>query len=97
MRTVGVESAGASDAASGVPPTSTFRLQDVESAAVEAGISQRFVAIALSELPTDAQAVSAAVDEDSLRERVGRVMLGRLQRSLSVSRVIRAPSPARFP
>jgi len=92
-RALGTEIAAATtDATPGVAPTSAFRVQDVESAAVEAGISQRFVALALSELPKDALAVSAAVDDNSLRERVGRVMLGRLQRSLSVSRVIRAPA-----
>ncbi len=82
--------AGATDAAATVPATSTYRVQDVEAAAVEAGISQRFVALALSELPADADAVP--IDEDSARERVGRLMLGRVQRSLSVSRIIRAPA-----
>jgi tRNA A-37 threonylcarbamoyl transferase component Bud32 len=86
-----VAAAGTTSGARGVPPTSTFRIQDVESAAVEAGISQRFVALALSELPKDATTISAEVDEHSPRERVGRMMLGRLQRSLSVSRIIRAP------
>ncbi len=93
-RALGTEiaAAGSAPAAPGVAPTSTFRLQDVESAAVEAGISQRFVALALSELPKDADAVLASVDESSARERMGHLMLGRLQRSLSVSRVIRAPA-----
>jgi eukaryotic-like serine/threonine-protein kinase len=87
-----VAAAGTTPASPGVVPTSTYRLQDVESAAVEAGISQRFVALALSELPKDPDSLSAAVDEHSPRERVGRVLLGRLQRSLSVSRLIRAPA-----
>lgn len=88
-----VAAAGTTQASPGAAATSTFRLQDVESAAVEAGISQRFVALALSELPKDAGALSAAtIDEHAPRERVGRAVLGRLQRSLSVSRVIRAPA-----
>ena len=82
----------AAAASQGAPATSTYRLQDVESAAVEAGISQRFVALALSELPKDADALSAAVEEGTARERVGRAMLGRVQRSISVSRIIRSPA-----
>jgi len=76
----------------GAAPTSSFRVQDVEAAAVEAGISQRFVALALSELPRDPMAVTVATDDAPLRERVGRIVLGELQRSISVSRVIRAPA-----
>ena len=75
----------------GGPPTSTYRVQDVEAAAIEAGISQRFVALALSELPADA-AVALAAAEDGLRERVGQRVLGEVHRSLSVSRVIHAPA-----
>lgn len=63
----------------------------MESAAIEAGISQRYVALALSELPgTDA--LESAVDPSEAREQAGRAILGRVQRSLSVSRVIRAPA-----
>lgn len=78
-------------AAPGAPPTSAYRVQDVEAAAVEAGISQRFVALALSELPRD-RALAAPDDEGSLRDRVGTALIGPLQRSLSVSRVIRRPA-----
>lgn len=75
----------------GAPPTSSFRVKDVEAAAVEAGISQRFVALALSELPSDAMAVSAP-PEGGLREKVGRALIGEMRHSLSVSRLIRAPA-----
>jgi hypothetical protein len=78
-------------ASSGPAPTNTYRLRDVEAAAVEAGISQRFVALALSEMPSDADAVPA-LDGGSLRDRVGAVVIGRPQRSLSVARIIRAPA-----
>lgn len=77
------------DAAS-PPLTSAYRLQDVEAAAVEAGISQRFVALALSELPSNVPAT--APDADSLKERAGRALFGQLQHSMSVSRVLRAPA-----
>lgn len=80
--------APASEASSGVPATSTFRVRDVEAAAIEAGISQRFVALALSELPRDT-AMIADVAGIGLRERVGTSLLRELQRSISVSRVIR--------
>lgn len=81
---------GGGSGADALPGTSTYRVQDVEAAAVEAGISQRFVALALSELPKDpSQAVVA--NEGAPRERVGRALLGRVEQSLSVSRLVRAP------
>jgi eukaryotic-like serine/threonine-protein kinase len=86
-----VAAAGTGAAAPGVPPTSTFRVQDVEAAAVEAGISQRFVALALSELPSG-DALASGDEEGGLRDRVGSALIGRVQRSLSISRVIRAPA-----
>ncbi|MEP6765584.1 MAG: serine/threonine-protein kinase [Gemmatimonadaceae bacterium] len=92
VRSLGADAAGDSGANQGVAATSTYRLQEVESAAVEAGISQRFVALALSELPADAGALALATDEGSARERVGHALLGPLKRSISVSRVIRAPA-----
>lgn len=90
VRTQIGEPAVTSDTADAAP-TASYRLQDVEAAAIEAGISQRYVALALSELPTDA-ALDAAADPSELREQAGRIILGRIQRSLSVSRVIRAPA-----
>ena len=78
------------DVGNGSPLTAAFRVQDVESAAVEAGISQRFVALALSELPSDSAALVPA--DDSVRERVGRALLIELKRSVSASRIIRAPA-----
>jgi predicted Ser/Thr protein kinase len=74
-----------------LPGTSTYRVQDVEAAAVEAGISQRFVALALSELPKD-PSLAVVENEGAPRERLGRSLLGRVERSLSVSRLVRAPA-----
>ena len=73
------------------PGASTYRLQDVESAAVEAGISQRFVALALSELPLDA-AAPLPLDGTSVRGRMAQRLFGDLRPALSVSRIIRAPA-----
>ncbi|MCE9602615.1 MAG: serine/threonine protein kinase [Gemmatimonadetes bacterium] len=71
--------------------TSTYRLQDVEAAAVEAGISQRFVALALSELPRDG-AAPLPLDSASTRGRMAQRLFGDLRPALSVSRIIRAPA-----
>ncbi len=71
--------------------TSTYRLQDVESAAVEAGISQRFVALALSELPRDG-AAPLPLDGTSVRGRMAQRLFGDLRPALSVSRIIRSPA-----
>ncbi len=73
------------------PPTSAYRLRDVEAAAVEAGISQRFVALAISELPNE-NLPATVKRPDGARVKVGMALLGDLQHSLSVSRVIRAPA-----
>ncbi len=77
--------------ATGAPPTSAYRVRDVEAAAVEAGISQRFVALALSELPSNAEG-QITLEGGSVEERIGSVVIGRMQRSLSVARIIRAPA-----
>lgn len=79
------------EAADTPSPTSSYRVQDVEAAAVEAGISQRFVALALSELPKD-DSLALVEDDRAPRERLGRALFGRLERSLSVSRIVRAPA-----
>ena len=73
-------------------PTRSYRIRDVEAAAVEAGISQRFVALALSELPEHNGSALVQGDENSATERAGAAILGKVQRSLSVSRVVRAPA-----
>jgi tRNA A-37 threonylcarbamoyl transferase component Bud32 len=73
--------------------TDAYRVRDVEAAAVEAGISRQFVAIAMAERNASAQAGGAAVVPlDDKRERRDTTMLGTRDRSISVSRVIRASS-----
>ena len=76
-----------------LPAISGYRLDHVQQAAVEAGISKQFVALALAEMgPTHKPPTINASDERS--DRRATLILGTAQRSLSVSRVINAP-PAR--
>ena len=72
-------------------PTDAFRLSDVEAAAVEAGISRQFVALALAERTESPHGSDAAVVpfDPSLDRRIT-TMLGTTQRGISASRVIRA-------
>ncbi len=83
--------AEASRRVEGPSPTSGFRARDVEQAAVEAGISQRFVALALAEVREPGTSVPAIVEDGSARDRLVTTMLGTDQRSLSASRIIRHP------
>ncbi len=75
-------------AVSPADPTTGYRLRDVELAAREVGIGAEFVALALAEQPTGAGARLAAAGLPE--ERVTTALLGTSQRSLSVSRVLRA-------
>jgi len=68
-------------------PTSGYRARDVEAAAVEAGISQRYVALAMAELPKQDVVVSAA--SGGTVDRLATQVLGTSQRAVSASRVIR--------
>jgi eukaryotic-like serine/threonine-protein kinase len=84
-------SAAASGSAGSEMPAEAYRLRDVEAAAVEAGISRQYVAIALAERtagPDGALSVSAPLD-DRMQRRVN-TMLGTPAQSISASRVIRA-------
>ena len=73
--------------------TGGYRLDHVQQAAVEAGISRQFVALALAEMgPGNKPPAVNSSDERS--DRRATLILGTAQRSLSVSRVINAP-PAR--
>jgi predicted Ser/Thr protein kinase len=71
-------------------PTDGFRARDVELAAVEAGISQRFVALAIAETRAPVGAAPAPAEEGTGKERAVSVLLGTRKRSLSASRVIRS-------
>jgi predicted Ser/Thr protein kinase len=81
------------DTPAGGAPTSGYRLADVAAAAAEVGIGDEFVALALAELPGSSANAVAPVLSDR-EDRAATVALGSSQRSVSVSRVIRA-APAR--
>lgn len=76
----------------GALPTDAYRLRDVEAAAVEAGISQRYVALALDEIRAQGQGVVKPAEVSAFRERLATRLLGTNQRTLSVSRVFRSPA-----
>jgi serine/threonine protein kinase len=67
-------------------PTDSYRLRDVEAAAVEAGISQRYVALALDELRASPNAVQRAQPIPKWKEALATRILGTTQRTLSVTR-----------
>ena len=71
-------------------PTDSYRLSDVESAAVEAGISRQFVAIALAERGAGGAAGQSLVPIDARADRRITTMLGTTDRSISTSRLIKA-------
>ena len=72
-------------------PTDAYNLRDVEAAAVEAGISRQFVAIALAERTAAAAPGGVAMTLlDDRDERRMTAMLGTHDRSISASRTIRA-------
>jgi len=70
-------------------PTDAYQLRDVEAAAAEAGISQKYVALALAELKSQPDALQRAQPTSEFKERLATRLLGTSQRTLSVSRVIR--------
>ncbi len=90
-RSINLTAPAAADGTRQPVPDDAFRLSDVEAAAVEAGISRQFVAIALAERNTIAEAGGVAVAplDDRTEQRIT-TMLGVTDRSISVSRVIKA-------
>ncbi len=73
-------------------PTSGYRQGDVEAAAIEAGIAEEYVQLALAELPDDEAALPAKHELSD--DRFSRLVLGNIDRSIIVSRVVPA-SPVR--
>ncbi|HPF61324.1 MAG TPA: serine/threonine-protein kinase [Gemmatimonadales bacterium] len=69
-------------------PTTGYRLDDVEAAAVEAGIGEEFVQLALAELPDDEAQLPARLE--TRESRFQRLVLGNVEHSMRVSRVIPA-------
>jgi predicted Ser/Thr protein kinase len=73
-------------------PTSGYRQGDVEAAAVEAGIAEEFVQLALAELPSDEEELPARHEIGG--DRLTTLVLGNVERSIGVSKVI-AATPVR--
>jgi len=71
----------------------SYRVRDVEAAAVEAGISRQYVALALAERRTQASGDVVPVVSERL-DRQFTSMLGTADRAISVSRVINASPKA---
>ncbi len=72
-------------------PTEGYRLRHVQAAAVEAGISEQFVALALAELPAEKSGELARLEGASWQERRAPHILGTQERSCAVKRIIAAP------
>ncbi|MFN9576021.1 MAG: protein kinase domain-containing protein [Gemmatimonadota bacterium] len=72
-------------------PTSGFRLRDVEAAAIEAGISQQYVAVAMDELQSRA-VVTSAPSARGVSDRLSQRVLGSARRQASTTQVIHAPA-----
>ncbi|MEO7368008.1 MAG: serine/threonine-protein kinase [Gemmatimonadaceae bacterium] len=71
--------------------TGTYRLRHVQSAAVEAGISEQFVALALAELPAEGSQQLSRLDGTNWQERHSNEVLGTRERSCAVTQIIAAP------
>jgi hypothetical protein len=78
-------------------PTDAFSLKDVEAAAVEAGISQRYVALAVDELRSKPVGQMAAGELSPFAERLSTRVFGTAQRTISVSRIFRSPPRSVLP
>lgn len=70
-------------------PTGGYRLRDVELAAKEVGIGSEFVALALAEQPVTTRPLPAMISDDRA-EKLTTSLLGTSERSVSVSRIIKA-------
>jgi predicted Ser/Thr protein kinase len=68
-------------------PTTGYRRTDVAAAAVEAGIGAEFVQLALAELPAENPELPVVVERES---RFRRIVLGNVDQSMRVSRMIAA-------
>ena len=77
--------------AEGGPPTSGLRVTDVAAAAVEAGISQQYVALALAELERAPEALQRADELPGWKAQLSTRLLGTNARTLSVTRLFRVP------
>ncbi|WP_396221453.1 serine/threonine-protein kinase [Gemmatimonas sp.] len=85
-----LESARVSGEAAVITTDDAYRLRDVEAAAVEAGISRQYVAIALAELRANPSSAALTDPMSEGADRRTTLLMGTADRALSVSRVIQA-------
>jgi hypothetical protein len=79
-------------AAPGAPPTDSYKLADVQAAAAEAGISAKYVALALAEQRGDAKAVLQATSSAPVwQQRLARRLELVPEHGLSLARTVDAP------
>lgn len=83
--------AGGTEVSAAAAPTDSYRLADVEAAALEVGISQKYVALALAELKASPSTMLQAQPPAAWKERLATRVLGTSQRTLSVTRIFRHP------
>lgn len=86
-RTTSLQAPGVTDASS--PDSGSYRVRDVEMAAVEAGISKQYVALALAEQQARGANAGVVVIGDRM-DRQFTTLLGTSERAISVSRLIPA-------
>lgn len=72
-------------------PTEGYRLRHVQAAAVEAGISEQFVALALAELPSEKSGEIVKLESATWQERRAAQLLGTRERSCAVTQIVSAP------
>ncbi len=72
-------------------PTEGYRLRHVQAAAMEAGISEQFVALALAELPAANWGELTELSTATWQDRSAAQVLGTSERSCAVSRIISGP------
>lgn len=69
-------------------PTAGYRLRHVQAAALEAGISEQFVALALAELPAETADAAAKSSMIAWQDRHATQVLGTRERSCAATRII---------
>jgi eukaryotic-like serine/threonine-protein kinase len=91
LRAAGAAPEGSASAAT---PEPGYKLEHLQKAAAEAGISEQYVALALAEVRPAAHGLVTMPSSDSWQERRAEALLGTDQRSVSMQRTLRA-SPRR--
>ena len=94
LRAVGSAPAGSASSVGATTPEEGYKLEHVQQAAAEAGISEQYVALALAEVRPAANGLVTMSPTGIWQERHADHFLGTTERSISLQRIIRA-SPRR--